>query len=266
MKRARRAIALALLTGSTPALADMRDYCPDRPGIDTPPCTIDPGRLSVELSGADWTHDASAGVTTDSWLVGDLALRYGVGPTTELRLAWTPWGSVRTRDPLSGQSSTIHGSGDVTVGIKQNLRDPTGADLSIALLPAITLPTGGAALGAGDWSASLAIPANVPIGPNIALLLTPEIDAATNADGHGRHLAYGSAGGIGIGLNQRMTLSIEGSLFHDDDPAGASDPAVAGASLGIKLDGATQVDIATEIGVGGGAPDQRFYVGIARRF
>ena len=172
MKRARRAVVLALLAGSTPALAAPRDYCPDRPGIDTPPCTIDPGHLSVEMSGADWTHDASAGVTTDNWLIGDLALRYGVGPTTELRLAWTPWGSVRTHDPLSGQSSTLHGSGDVTIGIKQNLLDPTGSHLSVALLPAITLPTGGAALGAGDWSASLAAPVNVPIAAS-ALLTRP---------------------------------------------------------------------------------------------
>lgn len=254
------------MVSASPAQAQLRSFCPDRPGINTPPCTIDPGRLSLEVSGVDWTHDRTADSIDDTVLIGDVALRYGIADSAELRLAWTPYGHVRSRDRATGAVNTASGVGDVTIGIKRNLIDPSGGGFSIAVLPSVTLPTGGDALGAGDWSASLLLPVNVPLSDSVAFIATPEIDAATDGDGHGRHLAFGTSFGLGIAASDSIALAFEGSILRDDDPDAASTQTLVAASLGWAINDQTQLDISTEIGVGGGTPDRRIYLGIARRF
>ena len=243
-----------------------RDYCPDRPGMDTPPCTVEPGRFSAETSLADWTRDSAPDARTDTVLIGDLALRYGIADHAEVRLGWTPYGYARSRDRASGVVNVMRGVGDVTIGIKRNLVDPDGKRLSIAVLPAITLPAGGRAIGAGDWGATLLVPVSVPLTGTVSFALTPEIDAAADADRHGRHLAYGTAGGLAIAPRAGLSLAIEAAVMHDDDPAGASTQAAAGAAMGVMFGQHLQLDAGAELGLNRSTPDRRLYVGIARQF
>ena len=257
-------LSLATLLGSSAAWAS--DYCPDRPGLDTPPCTIDSGHVSIEASLGSWTHSGDSVSVTDQFLIGDLAVRLGLGPTTEVRIAWSPYGSVRMRDRTSGQVTTLHGSGDITLGIKQNVLDPSGDHFSIALLPRVTLNSGGAALGAGIWSAGLQIPMALSAGHGVTLMLTPEIDAAANADASGRHFTYGTATGFGFPATSQVNLSVEASVMRDEDPAGASTSALVGASASYKLSGNLFVDIGGAVGLNANAPGHQFYFGIARRF
>jgi hypothetical protein len=268
--------ALSLLTPllllAVPAHAEdapasaLRDYCPDRPGMNTPPCTIDPGRVSAEMSFLDWTRQNDPDARTDTLLAGDLALRLGVATHAELRLAWTPWGHVRTRDKATGQVTTQSGTGDVTLGIKRNLVSPSGDGFSLALLPSVTLPTGGAAIGAGDWAAGLQAPTSFPLAGPVSFAVTPEIDAAVDGDRHGRHLAYGSAAGFSITATKALAFAIEADVMRDEDPAGASTSAAAGIAADYKLGDNVQIDLAGEFGLNHATPGLRIYTGIARRF
>ena len=259
-------LALALLALPTTAHADERSYCPDRPGMNTPPCTIDPGHLSVEASLLDWTRDNPADARTDTLLGGDLALRYGVADHAELRFAWTPYGHVRVRDKTTGAVTTDSGTGDVTLGIKRNLVSPDMKGFSLALLPSVTLPTGGSAIGAGDWGAGLQVPASLPLGGPFSLAITPEIDAAVNSSRHGRHLAYGTAAGLSIAASANLAIALEATVMRDDDPAGASTSAALGAAAGLMLGANFQLDLAGEFGVNHNTPGLRIYTGISRRF
>ena len=49
-------VTIAGLTG-TAAHADpeLREFCADRPGLNTPACTIDPGHAMIEVGLGDWT-------------------------------------------------------------------------------------------------------------------------------------------------------------------------------------------------------------------
>ncbi len=253
-----------LMLAAVPVAA--RDYCPDRPGIGTPPCTIEPGKLSVEMSAGDWTLENEPDARTDTILAADLALRYGIADHTELRLAWTPYGHVRSRDKASGEIDRMDSTGDVVIGLKRNLVDPEGKGFSIALLPSVSLPTGGQAIGAGDWGASLLVPLSVPLGSVVSLGLTPEVDAAVDEDRHGRHLAYDLAGGFSIAATDHLNLALEAEVLRDEDPAGATTQAIAGAALGLMLGDDLQIDAGSEVGLNDETPDLRLYVGLSRRF
>lgn len=260
----RRLLTGFALLAASPAAA--RDYCPDRPGIDTPPCTMDKGKLSAEVSLGDWTRDSNPDSVSDAWLIGDLALRLGIADHAEVRLAWSPYGHVRSRDRATGAIDNEGGTGDVTIGLKRNLVAPDGKGFSVALLPSVSLPTGGAAIGAGDWGAGLQLPIAVPLNDVVTLDLTPEIDAAVDGDRDGRHVAYGTAGGISLAPLPRLNLAIEAEVMRDEDPAGASSQEIVGIAAGYMLSERCQIDAGTEIALNGATPDSRVYIGIARRF
>src|SRR3954467_11877001 len=59
--------AVALLVPAVAHAGDQdRDYCPARPGLGTPACTMAPGQVSVETSLGDWTLDKQRGDRTDT--------------------------------------------------------------------------------------------------------------------------------------------------------------------------------------------------------
>jgi hypothetical protein len=263
------AIGLMLLgVAGTARAEDLRDLCADRPGKGSPACTVDAGHLQVELGLVDWSHDRNRDSVEDDLLLGDTALRYGLGPGTELRLDWTAHGQVRIKDGASGLVGRDHGSGDITIGLRQNLHNPDGSGFSIALQPFATLPTGGHAIGAGTWGAGLVVPVSYQLPGNVQFGLTGEIDAAPDGDRHGRHTAYSATASISLPLTKTITGSAELWAMRDRDPAGHSsqDSFDLAAAWVPKEKGRLQLDAGTYVGLNRQTPDIEAYVGVTEKF
>lgn len=246
--------------------ASLREFCGDRPGLGTPACIVDKGHLQVELGLGDWTLDRQPDSRTDTILAGDAALRLGVTDSTELRLQWTAYGHVRVRDRASGAVDRAAGIGDVTVGLKQSLRNPDGSGLSLALLPFATLPSGRREVGAGDWGAGLVLPVDYQLDDEWTLELTPEIDAAVDEDGHGRHLAYSGVVGVQAALGKAANVTAELQALRDRDPEGHETRALAGLSLAYQPGSRVQLDAGVNAGLDAHAPDVELYFGVSEKF
>jgi hypothetical protein len=260
-------IGLLLLTFAAPAAAqDLRDLCADRPGLGVPACTVDKGHVQIEIGLADWTRDSQPDSRTDTILVGDSLARIGVGDATELRLGWTAYGHESDRDRATGLVDRAARVGDVTVGLKQNLVNPDGDKLSIALLPFASLPVGRQPIGAGTWSAGLIVPVDYALNKALTVQFTPEIDASANESGHGRHLAYGGVVGLGIDLSDSVSTEIEIEESRDRDPSGHTTQSLAGVSLAFQPTKQTQLDIGVNAGLNHNSPDAELYVGVSRKF
>ena len=258
--------ALGALAFSAPAFADDgRDLCADRPGLGTPACTVEAGKFLFELGLGDWTRDSDGPQRTDTITTGDALLRIGLTSSLEAQVGWTALGHVRERDSAAGTIDKRVRTGDVTLALRQNLRNPDGSGFSIALMPYATLPTGGSGVGAGDWSGGLLVPLSVEAGP-VSLALTPHVDAAADADGDGRHLAYGSVAGVGFDLSDAVSASAELSLTRDRDPARHSTEALAGLSAAWQPNDDSQWDAGINAGLNRSSPDVELYVGYVRRF
>lgn len=252
------------LLAAPPAWADDRDYCPERPGLDTPPCTLSPGRASLEVALSDWTLDRGDGDRSDTVLFGDTLARVGIAQHAEARIGWTALGHVRERSGAVAETQT--GTGDLTLGIKRNLASPDGSGVSIALLPSVTLPTGGDAIGDGDWSAGLLVPISTEISDTLSVSLTPELDAAADTDRRGRHAAYGTVAGVTIKPAETLSLAIEAEVSRDEDPEEPKTQLLASASAGLMLGKDLQADIGAVAGLNHDSPDLRLYFGVAKRF
>jgi hypothetical protein len=262
----RPAMLAATLAASASAFAsEGRDLCPDRPGLGTPTCTVEPGRVVLEFGLADWTRDSDAGQRTDRILTGDALLRVGLTPSLEAQVGWTALGTVRERDRASGGVDRVTQAGDMTLALRQNLRNPDGTGFSLAVMPYAALPTGGQGIGAGDWGAGLSMPLSVEAG-EVSVAVTPHVEAAVDADGDGRHLAFGSVAGIGFDVSDALAMAAELSLTRDRDPARAATEALAGLSAGWQVDADSQWDVGVHAGLNRDSPDVQLYIGFARRF
>lgn len=254
-------IALAML--ASPAHAELRELCPSRPGLGTPPCTVDQGHAIVEVGLADWTIETDAEQRTDTLLLGQTLVRVGLDDRTEVQVGWTPYGRVRTRDRPSGVVTRSGEYGDVIIGFKRSLAGPDGP---IALQPFVTLPVGGTAIGGGDWGAGIIVPIAFKLGSGAELALSPQVDAAVNTSGSGRHVAYGSVIGISAPIGKGLTGNVELQATRDNDPSGATTLALASMSLAWVTDRDTQFDIGGVAGLNRDSHDVQLYIGISRRF
>ncbi|MGH6614849.1 transporter [Sphingomonas sp.] len=264
MKALAVAASIALLPGI--AHAEERDYCPERPGIGTPACTIAPGRVSIETGLVDWTREDDSSLRSDTVLIGDTLIRIGLTDTVEAQVGWTPFGHVRTRDKTSAAIDRADRVGDVLLGFKANLHNPDGSGVSAAIHPFVTLPVGRGPVGAGDWGAGLVVPVTYDLSDALNLEFSPELDAAVDQDGKGRHLAYSGTVGLGVAITPAVTGTIEFQTLRDDDPSGATTQALTGISFGWMANDALQLDIGGAIGLNHASPDGEIYLGLSRRF
>ncbi|SEH11069.1 Putative MetA-pathway of phenol degradation [Sphingopyxis sp. YR583] len=260
-------LLLAAATVAVPAFADEghRELCPDRPGLGTPACTVEPGVLLFEIGLADWTLDRSVDSRSDSWTFGDALLRAGLTPSLEVQIGWTMLGHIRDRDRATGDVTRRTRTGDMTLALRQNLSNPDGSGFSIALMPYATLPLGGKGVGAGDWGAGLLAPVSFDLGA-VSLGFTPHVDAAVDSDGDGRHTAYGSVAGVGLDVSDDVSMTAEVSLARDEDPDGHTTEALAGLSAGWQPDADSQWDLGANMGLNRNSPDIELYFGFVRRF
>ena len=251
------------------AHAQERSYCPERPGINTPPCTIAPGRVSVETSIADWTRDDQGATRSDTVLIGQTLARFGLTNAVEAQVGWTPFGHVRERTRFAGAAVAADAAdrtGDVTLGVKANLRNPDGSAFSVAVLPYVSLPVGRTPVGAGDWATGVLLPISYSVSDTVGLALTPEVDAAVDGDGNGRHLAYSVAAGVSYSLTDALAVTGELQAQRDDDPDGHVTQTVAALSFAFTAGANTQFDIFGAAGLNNNTPDAELYAGIAHRF
>jgi hypothetical protein len=245
-----------------------RDLCSELGGLDTPACIVDPDRLQVEVGMTDWRLDSSSEQRKDTIDAGDVLLRYGLGGTTEIRLGWTAFGYARTRNRASGEIDPTSGIGDVTLGIKQSISHPAEGKtgFAMALLPYATLPTGRKDVGAGDWGAGLIIPTSYKLSDDFSLEMTPEVDAAVNESGSGRHLVYGSAFGVQARLGKKFILTPEVQFVRDRDPSQRAAMSRASLSFDYQPQKHTLFDFEAITALNHNTPDIELAWGITHKF
>jgi hypothetical protein len=257
------AITLVLaLAQASPALAEPRDFCANRPGLDAPACTLAPGDAMVEVGLLGWDHQADATGRDDTLTLGVTTLRYGLTPRSEIELSFTSYVHDRTRDSL-GAISASSSVGDATIAYRRGLAGPNGP---IAIQAFVSLPVGKSPGGAGDWGAGVLVPIGFNLGQGFQLELTPEADAAVNASGSRRHFAFGTAAGISHGLGKSLSLTVEASIVRDLDPTGHETQAVLAESIAWAAGKRFQLDVEADERLAGGVPDRSLMFGLARRF
>jgi hypothetical protein len=195
-------LAAALLALSSAAAAGGGDegICADRPSKSTGTCTVPEGRFQIETGLIDWTHDRSAGETTDLTVLGSSLLKYGVSDRADVELGVTPLELLRVHG--SERRERASSFGDTLLRVKYRLtRD--GAPVELALDPFVKLPTANHRLGNGKVEGGLVAPISAELGKSrLTVSLDPELDLLADEDRHGRHLSMTQVFNLGASLSE----------------------------------------------------------------
>jgi hypothetical protein len=244
-----------------------RDFCADRPGKGSPPCVLDAGRFQAELGVADGAWSRGGGVSTDDTAFGAMELRLGLTSTLEGQVSWTAHERIRQKDRTSNEVSMINGVGDLGLALRWSLKNPAGDGVSAALQPFVTAPTGAEGIGGDAWQGGVIVPISLPLNAAWSLALSPELDVRADADGSGRHAAFGGAVGVGRSFGP-VALGAELWADRDEDPSGhvtsASFDLTAGWTPASAKD--LQLDASAYVGLNRDTPDLEVAVGLAKRF
>jgi hypothetical protein len=268
MRRAVLAVAFAGLASMARADDALRDLCPDRPGRGTSACTLDAGYVQLESDVFNATFARQDGVTTDTWLITNPNLKYGVTDDFDIEANIVPYEIVRTHDAKSGVTTTDEGIGDLFLHVKWAVVGNGGSDFALVLEPFLKLPTAPASIGNGAVEGGFVVPLAWALPDGWSLGSTPEVDILKNAGDSGRHVAFTDVVGLSRGVGGGVTLGVEAWESTDFDPAGSTQQFSFDADAAWIPDGMPnlQLDAGVNIGLNRNTPGVQIYTGVSKRF
>jgi Putative MetA-pathway of phenol degradation len=143
----------------------LRELQPGRPGVTESPFTVDAGHAQLEMDGLRLVNEGSADASQSRSLhLAYSTLKLGLSRRTDLQLELPLYAVAKQRPaPDSAWTDRHTGLGDATLRLKHNfLGDDQDGSLALAIIGAITLPTGGGT-GAGAAEYALLLPLDLEL-------------------------------------------------------------------------------------------------------
>jgi Putative MetA-pathway of phenol degradation len=270
------AIAFALTLGATPTAwaqhapatpaadgAGLQPICADRPTKANGPCTVDAGHFQLEADIVNASFMHASGVTTDSWLVFNPTLKYGLTSNLDIEANIAPLEIIRVKD-AAGAAATQSGVSDLFLRLKYEfLNKPS---VQAAVIPYVKAPTARSGLGNGAWEGGLIAPVNIKLSSALSLAVQPEVDDLENGAGDGHHLAASQDLSLSLSLPHNLTLFAElwGQWAFDPAATQRQYSADIAAALGLGRD--SQLDAGINFGLNRATPGVAPYIGYSHRF
>jgi len=252
-------------SAATDASSALSSICTDRPTKSNYACTVDEGHFQYESDVVNGSFLRLNGVTTDTWLILNPTLKYGVAPNVDVEANFSPLEIVRTHDNL-GNSQTLTGVSDLYVRMKYEFLNPDGGNLQATILPYVKAPTAQIGIGNGAVEGGLIMPVNYEINSKLTLTTVPEVDFFKDAIGSGRHVNTVQLINLGISLPDSFTLY--GELWGDwnFDPLGTTRQYSADTALAYGVTPYLQLDVGLNVGLNKYTPGAQAYVGVSQKF
>ena len=252
----------AILIASAAAAPDLT-ICADRPSKANGTCTVPVGHWQLEVSGVDWAHTRDLGVRADSTSIGQTLVKLGLSDHSDIEVGFTPY--VRVTSSGGGTHAGASGIGDAVVRYKHRLTGPDAA-VQIGLLPFVKLPTASHDIGNGKVEGGIALPANFAGPAGITVTIGPEVDALSDADGHGYHAALTNLVNLSFAPSDKVALSAELWNNLNFAPHGTVRQWSADVSAAFLPTKRIQLDAGANFGLSRATPDIELYAGASILF
>ncbi len=267
------AFAAAVVAVAPPVLAHAQagpapgeaPICTDRPTKGTSTCTAEVGTFQVESDVFSGTFLRLDGVSTDTYLVTNPTLKYGVSKSLDIEVNIAPYEFVRTRSGSAGVD-VEGGVGDLYLRAKYAAYNSADGRFAFSIVPYVKAPTARSGIGDGAWEGGAVAAISYKITDKLSLALSPELDAFEDSAGDGRHLNHIEVGSLNYSLPDSVTIS--GEIFGDwnYDPAGEIDQYSADVALAWGVTNFLQLDAGLNFGLNRYTPGVQGYVGVSKKF
>ena len=244
--------------------SDVPALCTDRPTKATSACTVPKGMVQIESDLINFSRLEVGGVRVDTILYTSPTIKYGIGDSTDIEAAITPYETIRVHGAGLG-SASIGGVGDLYLKVKQRLT-ATDANNQFALLPYIKIPTAKLGIGNRKVEGGLIGTGQFGLGNGFTLTASPEIDLLSDGDLHGRHVQFVGALNLGKALTSNVSASVELWTAQNFDPSGTVHQYSIDGGLAWVAKPNLQFDAGANFGLNQQTPDVQVYVGVSTRF
>ncbi len=242
----------------------LRDLNPDRPSSTDNPDTIDAGHAELEYDFANygWAHQDH--VTTRTWNIAPITIRYGVTDKIEFQANYGSYSHTVAKDEATGVHTDSHGWGDLQLRMKYNFWGNGEGSTSFGIISSVLLPTstGGQGNDLAEGGISLPFYADLGGGWNVSVTF-----AANAVRDPADDLKFNWLGGAGIGKNLTESTSVYLEYINSDTPGVANTwNGLIDIGFAWTLTPNLQVDCGCNFGV---SPDTERYhpfVGMSVRF
>lgn len=242
------AAVFVVLGASLPARAQVAaPMNPDRPGFSNGASTVGAGLLQVEFGGNAFWGGGDPDIYTFP-----LAVRYGVGRTTELRLEG---------DTLSVQDGE-EGVGDLFAGAKWTFHD--GEPL-LGVMARARLPVGSRAFRQDGVTPDLTLLANVSLGETWSVEPNVAVAVPRDANGDERFAQWSYAVTAAAAVSPKLQAFVELASLGPEAKGGPRQ-GFADAGVAYALDADRVLDLDVMLGLSSAAPDWGLTGGISVRF
>ncbi|HEX3653569.1 MAG TPA: transporter [Rhizomicrobium sp.] len=255
-------LLLATVQRASAEAGDQTPICADRPTKSNNACAVDPGTWQLETDLFNGTFQRGGGVTTDTWLITNPTLKYGIAENWDVEASIAPYEIARTHDAFGTRA--LDGIGDLFLKLKYDAI-PQG-EVQLGFIPYVKLPTARDGIGNGAVEGGVSVPVNITLSEVWSLGFSPEFDALKNANGNGRHFNTGQTVVVGYALPGDVTLNAEMWGDWNDDPAGAPTQYSLDFAATKLLTKTFQIDGGVNIGLNRATPDVQLYTGMATKF
>ncbi|MBD3221297.1 hypothetical protein GF314_08630 [bacterium] len=253
MRHATILAALVIATTTLPAThAPAQDLVGDRPDFTESALAVPAGGWQIEAGATITTLDA-----LDTTEIGEVLVRHGLKPGTELRLVLPSFVDV-SHD--GDQIDDVSGLGNAAIGLKQELARGDGSRPQVAMVGHVTLPVGDEDVASDDTAVDLALALEWELSPRVGLGMNVGGEAVFADDTETRQWASAA---LGLDLGAGFGAFVEGYTFTDgfDDFSSYVD---AGLTYLIAPD--WQVDARVGQGLGDVDDETFFGAGLVTRF
>jgi hypothetical protein len=252
-----------------PAAADastaLPAICTDRPTKSNAACTVDEGHWQYESDLFNGSFIREGGVTTDTYLVTNPTLKYGLTKSIDLEANIAPYEVVSTHDKF-GNSSTVGGAGDLYLRLKWNFYNSADGKLSIAAIPYVKAPIARMGIGNGAFEGGLILPIDYKLTEKITLATVPEVDDFKDSVGDGHHV--NTAQLVNVGYSLPANVTVYGELWGDwnYDPVKEIDQYSADVAAAWGVTNYFQLDAGLNFGLNRYTPGVQAYFGVSQKF
>lgn len=250
---------------SAPNSTAASPICTDRPTKSYAPCTVDPGHWQIETDLVNITHQRAAGVTTDTYLVTNPTLKYGLLKTVDIEANIAPY-EVVTTQVAGGETTTLGGLGDLYLRLKYEPFASKDGRTALAFIPYLKVPIARLGLGNGAVEGGVVATFTYKLTEKLTVLSQPEVDDFKDSADAGHHVAASQILNISYNLPYNLQASAEIWASWDFDPSGLGRQQSADIALQWGVTPNFQVDGGVNFGLNSQTPGFQPYIGLSRRF
>jgi hypothetical protein len=255
-----------MMASALPLLGAGRELTSDRPDATESPFTVEPGRVQIEASVAEYARDRHnpefADVDAAAWAYAPVNIRVGLTARSEIQFVVDGCLDVKIKDRATGETWRAKGFGDVTLRAKWNLWGNDDGPHALGLMPFVKLPTADDDLGNDSVEGGIIVPfaAELPGGWGFGAMT--EVDLVRNEADDGYDTVWVNTATVGRDLTEKIGMFVE--LFSE---VGEGKPVLtfnAGLTYAVNED--FQLDCGLNLGLTRPADDLTVFAGFVKRF